>query len=42
MAENSDLDQVWLVVTPQPVQEKKTPCSMTTIKWHTYTEDFQS
>jgi nicotinate-nucleotide adenylyltransferase len=24
MAENSDLDQVWLVVTPQPVQEKST------------------
>jgi nicotinate-nucleotide adenylyltransferase len=40
MAENSDLDQVWLVVTPHN-HSRKAPCSMTTIacKWLA-TEDF--
>jgi nicotinate-nucleotide adenylyltransferase len=37
MAENSDLDQVWLVVTHITRSRKKAPCSMTTIacKWCT-------
>jgi nicotinate-nucleotide adenylyltransferase len=41
MAENSDLDQVWLVVTPHNLEEK-VPCLMTTIgcKWYLATEDF--
>jgi nicotinate-nucleotide adenylyltransferase len=41
MAENSDLDQVWLVVTPHN-RSRKAPCSMTTIVQmaHLATEDF--
>jgi cytidyltransferase-like protein len=43
MAENSDLDQVWLVVTPHNRSRKKAR-SMTTIacKWHTLLRIFQN
>jgi nicotinate-nucleotide adenylyltransferase len=38
--ENSDLDQVWLVVTPHNRSRKKAPCSMTYHQMAPLLQDF--